>query len=292
MNWARIRGKMDLFVESLQVTFIRLKILLVLVFIFAVLAVIYCLGLFYTDILQKMFQNPTTVGVLGTLLGAIVGGFFSLVGSVTVSKSQQKAQTQIRRKNVIYKPLYDELVDIHNNILNRNPLPSRITFQKGVQTITPHPQYDAWIRIKSDTRYLETPQKLIRAMELLESNVKEYLNDIYKAEQTITELLNTVLLSEIECKCSIINVGSMLLADVVFERKFNLFEEIHDACTPKRDIDDATRERIQRIFLEKCESDSAIIQLKESYNTWLQTEGSVILLLGTMIQRINLQYEG
>ena len=57
---------------------------------------------------ELVINNPTMFGVLGTLLGAIIGGVFSLMGSVWVNSKQQRAVQNIKRKNVIYSPLYYE----------------------------------------------------------------------------------------------------------------------------------------------------------------------------------------
>ena len=142
---------------------------------------------------KVIIENPTLFGGVGTLVGAIIGGFFSLMGSVWVSSKQQRAVHNIKRKNVIYSPLYDELVDIQDRILVENPYPNYIVFQKGMQTIIPHPQFTAWGRIKSDTRYLEVPVILKKQMEQLELAVREY-NDIRgKANDEIKKILNKIL---------------------------------------------------------------------------------------------------
>ena len=99
------------------------------------------------------------VGIIGTLLGAIVGGVFTLLGTVWVQKRQARIQNDIRRSNTIYKPLYDELKHIHDEILIENQYPQSIVFgnanpyEHGIN-------YEVWIRIKSDSRYLETPEPL------------------------------------------------------------------------------------------------------------------------------------
>lgn len=64
-------------------------------------------------------ENAGLFGVVGTLLGAFIGGVFSLMGSVWVNNKQQKAAQNIKRKNIIYSPLYDELINIQNNILDK-----------------------------------------------------------------------------------------------------------------------------------------------------------------------------
>lgn len=72
-------------------------------------------------------ENAGLFGVVGTLLGAFIGGVFSLMGSVWVNNKQQKAAQNIKRKNIIYSPLYDELINIQNNILEQNPFPWYLT---------------------------------------------------------------------------------------------------------------------------------------------------------------------
>lgn len=43
-------------------------------------------------------ENAGLFGVVGTLLGAFIGGVFSLMGSVWVNNKQQKAAQNIKRK--------------------------------------------------------------------------------------------------------------------------------------------------------------------------------------------------
>lgn len=127
----RIRLFFDVAIERTRIAFARMKLLLVLLFVVLCVAVIYQLILHNWAAVQTLFQNATAVGIIGTLLGAVIGGFFSLVGSISVNKYQIRAQTQIRRKNLIYTPLYDELVEIHNIILKSNPYPDYIAFRNN-----------------------------------------------------------------------------------------------------------------------------------------------------------------
>ena len=43
-------------------------------------------------------ENAGLFGVVGTLLGAFIGGLFSLMGSVWVNNKQQKAAQNIKEK--------------------------------------------------------------------------------------------------------------------------------------------------------------------------------------------------
>lgn len=67
-------------------------------------------------------DSQTLLGIIGTLLGAVVGAVFTLLGSIWVNTQQKKEEWNRKRAREIYRPLYDELVNIHRNILKENPL--------------------------------------------------------------------------------------------------------------------------------------------------------------------------
>ena len=288
----KIRLFFDVAIERARIAFARMKLLLVLLFVVLCVAVIYQLILHNWAAVQTLFQDATAVGIIGTLLGAVIGGFFSLVGSISVNKYQIRAQTQIRRKNLIYTPLYDELVEIHNIILKSNPYPDYIAFQKQQQTIIAHPQFAVWKSIKSDFRYLETPKKLARAMEKLESNVMAYLEIRDNVGKILTTILNDVLKAELEITCSIVNIGTVIIGWVLTGSNFGLANALLHGYTPHKEIDERTWERVQEIFIETCMKNSDVLCLKERYEAWLQSEEDAILLLSVMIQQVNTTYEG
>lgn len=240
---------------------------------------------------QELYRDTTMVGLLGTLLGAVLGGVFSLLGSVTVSKQQIKAQNQIRRKNVIYKPLYDELVEIHYDILKKNPYPSIIQFQKGLQTYRPHPQFAVWGRIKADSRYLETPRKLTRLMDKLEEEVKEFQSCNYNACISISAVVDCVLKRETETECTIRDIDDCMLEYVMSRNTDRLFEEYSDFLSPIKEMDNGERLRISRIIIDECWKCESVNELNRVYQAWLQTEEQAIKLLVAMIRRVNVSYE-
>lgn len=279
-------------IEHIKNFLLKTKFLLIFLLVGLCALFLHCLADKYWINVQTLFQNPTAVGIIGTLLGAVIGGFFSLFGSITVSKYQMKAQNQIRRKNVIYKPLYDELCEIHYNILKQNPYPLIICFEKGQQTLLKHPQYVAWGRIKSDSRFLETPKKLIRVMEKLESDVAAYLEIRHKVGKALTTILNDTLRTELNITCSIINIGDSLVDNVLLDRNFDLFDEMYNSYAPRKDVDTDTRERVQKQFVDTCRNDSTVICLENRYKAWMQSEKDAISLLSVMIRQINTAYEG
>ena len=208
------------------------------------------------------------------------------MGSVWVSSKQQRAVHNIKRKNVIYSPLYDELVDIQDRILVENPYPNYIFFQKGTQTIISHPQFTAWGRIKSDTRYLEVPGILKKQMEQLELAVREY-NDIRgKANDEIKKILNKILKKNGLKKCSLINIG-----DVLSDNRIDLH---HDAiaCENGKRIDKQTRDALNQQIYENFNNNRVVIKTRELYKNWLMIQRETIEMLGLLIKQVLVMYEG
>ena len=66
---------------------------------------------------EFVINNPTMFGVLGTLLGAIIGGVFSLMGSVWVNSKQQRAVQNIKRKNG--NGVHLVIGSVHNKVYTR-----------------------------------------------------------------------------------------------------------------------------------------------------------------------------
>ena len=111
------------------------------------------------------------------------------------------------------------------DILEQNPFPWYIEFEKGPQTILPHPQYDAWRRIKSDTRYLEVPDYLKKQIEKLENTIHDYIEYRYKANVEIQTILNNSLSENGLSKCEIINIGQVLSSDILENKKNDFYNE-------------------------------------------------------------------
>lgn len=290
-KWYRFKLFFTFAIEDIKIFLSKTKFLLIFLLVGMCALFLHWLADKYWINVQTLFQNPTVAGIIGTLLGAFIGGFFSLFGSIAVSKYQMKAQNQIRRKNVIYKPLYDELSDIHNNILKINQYPRYISFEKEQQTIQKYPQYVVWGRIKSDSRFLETPKKLVKVMEKLEFNIASYLEIRHKAADVLTSILTDILSTELNMGCYK-NAGDLFVADVLLNRDFDLFDRLYGPYSASKEIDTATRDRVQKIFVDTCRNDSTITCLENRHKAWMQSEEDAITVLSVMIRKINTIYEG
>lgn len=245
-----------------------------------------------TDVLA-IFKDisDTEFAVYGTLLGAIVGGVFTLIGTSFVNKQQLKAQTQIKRKNLIYKPLYDELMEIHEDYMKQNPFPQYVAIGKS-KTSMPRfsPQYTVWERIKSDTRYFETPESLKKEIKILYKYIGDYLVAINDMNTIIKDILNTTLQTELSTECAIINIGDVLSRCVLTESSLDIFNQLNDALKPK--IDDENRQRVSNLFYEKCKQNKQIQTIKRARKTWFEQQKRVLELLTTLISFVTIKYEG
>lgn len=282
---------MNIFIERLCTLFVKIRIILFLLLLAVVCFACYLLMKQNWQLATAIYNDSTLVGIIGTLLGAVIGGIFTLLGSIIVGKQQIKAQCQIRRNETIYKPLYNELAEIHNSILKNSPYPDMIAFRKGNQTVNKHPQFVEWRDIKTDSRYLETPKHLARQLDRLENNVMCYLEQRRKTDDIVTGILNEVLMQETESTCSIMHIGGFLVPNICTNSTLDLFDALHHGLWPHKEVEDEVREHIQDTFLAECRTNKEIIALQQMYETWQQTEKDILDLLAAMIRHVNVAYE-
>lgn len=263
--------------------------------IIAVIVIIVLIGLFVLGLeridINVVVRNSTMFGVIGTLLGAVVGGVFTLLGSVWVNSKQQKAVQNVRRKNVIYSPLYDELIDIQNRILKLNPYPTYVLFKKGPQTMDPHPQFSAWGRIKADTRYLEVPDILIKKMEQLEAAIHKYQSIRGKASDEIQTILNDVLRDNRMQVCNIRNIGDVISCDILSDNKIDIYHTAMEIGERKQ-LDNQIREIINKQVYDKANTNQVVLDTREYYMDWLKIQRETINIIGLLIKQVIIKYEG
>lgn len=277
-----LRLKMKLFLLKYKKI---ISILLLIVF-----AIILSFG--FCKVSSKMIiENPTVFGVIGTLVGAVIGGFFSLMGSVWVNSKQQRATQNIKRKNVIYSPLYDELVDIQDRILQQNPYPRYIAFEKETQTIIPYPQFLAWKRIKADSRYLEVPNILIKQMDELENVIHRYLEVRQKVSDEVQAILNDIL-KENELKiCCIRNIGDVISSDILSNNKIDIYNKAMEYGREKQ-LDDDIRMDVNKKIYDRCDKNITVLEVRKRYGDWMKIQQETIEILGLLIKQVLLKYEG
>lgn len=143
--------------------------------IIALLCGFVLMALIYYGVRGMIPQISVEEGSFSALLGALVGGFFSLAGSIGVAKMQQKSQREILKKNTIYKPLYDELMKNDDILRSENPFPMEVWCDTNPRTIVESPSFAAWNRIQRDNRLLDVPESIQTQMNDLEETIERYL---------------------------------------------------------------------------------------------------------------------
>ena len=143
--------------------------------IIALLCGFVLMALIYYGVRGMIPQMSVEEGSFSALLGALVGGFFSLTGSIGVAKMQQKSQREILKKNTIYKPLYDELMKNDDILRSKNPFPMDVWCDTNPRTIVESPSFAAWNRIQRDNRLLDVPESIQTQMNDLEETIERYL---------------------------------------------------------------------------------------------------------------------
>lgn len=271
-------------IERIKLFWVKCRIIRILILSALFLVVVYYLIRIGADYYDK--TTETTKGIIGTLLGAITGGCFTLVGSLSINKRTQIASNEIRKKNTIYKPLYDELSEIHNDILLNNPHPSYIVFTKGVQTERKHPQYTVWGRIKNDTRYLEVQPKLKRLMNDLYASIEDYQKSRQIAVHSLTRLFNEEQSKYTSTpKTKVINSGETLLNDIMDKGSAS-------DCFLLREYSNEDRDELWGRLKERVFDNDDYQQLLQKEELWKKREEETIKLIGLHIQYITAKYEG
>lgn len=263
---------------------------LIFILLLIILATILPFAKFNKSIISL---NSTEISVIGTLFGAIIGGFFSLSGSIIVTKHQAKAQFYIKRKNLIYRPLYDELVIIHNEILKDNPYPNYISFENHPQTMLKYPQYTAWGRIKNDSRYLEVPTILEQQMEQLYRCIELYQKQRSSINQVIQTTANSVLQQYYDENCKISNIGSIISHDILLNKLSNFYNSMM-CIGNSSDCNGHSAETINNVNVEiiaRCNTLPEVQHVRDLYANWINQEKKTINLLKVLIQTINIKYE-
>lgn len=263
-----------------------------------VLYVLFIIGIIITiinfPISSTIFpKDSTMVGVVGTLLGAIIGGVFTLIGSIYVNNKQIIANSEIKRKNVIYRPLYDELLEIKEIIDKENSFPNRVEFGRGMQTIKRHPQISAWQRINKDSRKLDTPKILKKQYEKYFEIVKRYVDIRPDANNIIQDIINEVLKKKIGTECTISNLGYFVSSDILKNgRNSNIIREhCKDSLKDKIEISDDIWDEIEKEIYDILENNIKIKNIKNSFYNWTKVQDETIELLELLILEINIKYE-
>ena len=279
-----------IFIKELKIRIFMIRYRIIFMIGFSVF-IVYAGAIALKTILPDVVDDSALLGVGGTLAGAVIGGSFTLLGSIWVNARQQRAVWNVRRKNEIYSPLYDELVNIHTNILPQNPYPAYIVFKKESQTYVPHPQFVVWRQIKSDTRHLETPQSLDRQMERLEKAVQDYLEVRKAINEEIQNIVAAVLAENNYRTQSVKVIGDLIGSDILNGRKSDIYDKITDLL-PNMMLEESDAQKVSSEIYNRCNQDLKIMEVRIKHENWMKIQKQTIEMLRLLIQQALLQCKG
>ena len=229
-----------------------------------VIVVLLCgfglMALIYYGVRGMIPKMPMDEGSFSALLGTLVGGFFSLAGSVGVAKMQQKAQKEVLRKNTIYKPLYDELIKNDRMLTQESPYPRSIKLNNERLSFEPALQFCIWTKIKDDSRFLEMPEAISKRMIELQQLAEDFievmrtaviaLDECWKESQIKFGIEPADYSSMSEWEIAIILETDKESVLKKLKRRLDGLRENYDVCVV-RDFYDTSRKNAQILEVDK-----------------------------------------
>ena len=192
------------------------------------------------------------------------------------------------RKNLIYSPLYDELVKKKEEAFSEQKYPTDVKFVKDEQRLIGLLEFSAWERIKLDRRYLEVPNELIQQMKLFQETVEQYLSALEDTALEVETIIKEVFEENGEpVRVQDFNRLAKSVASIIMsDENKNLYNVI---CFGKEDTE--TSKKIDAEIRKKVKENPKAKKLEETYNSWKRVQEQTIEFLGLMIQQVLTKYE-
>ncbi|MBU5307925.1 hypothetical protein KQI18_09005 [Clostridioides mangenotii] len=127
------------------------------------------------EFLQPIITNDNFYMSVFTLLGALVGGFCTIVGAKMSFNSDIKAKASLIRTDKIYTLLYDELIYNHNMLINCT-MDDLLVHSKndGRDDYDDRLVYSELGKICNDSRSLEIPKKFKKQIDSFYNSIEEF----------------------------------------------------------------------------------------------------------------------
>lgn len=255
--------------------------------IIALLCGFVLMALIYYGVRGMIPQMSVEEGSFSALLGALVGGFFSLAGSIGVAKMQQKSQREILKKNTIYKPLYDELMKNDDILRGENPFPMEVWCDTNPRTIVESPSFAAWNRIQRDNRLLDVLESIQTQMNDLEKTIERYLRLRRGVGTPVQKICYETLKAQGKETVLFTNIGDMV-SDAVLNTDINGVLEYITEYNNKTEDD----KKIAQEIYNACLETEDIRKIKELQKKWRDMQNGILDELAMRIKYISMKYEG
>ncbi len=132
--------------------------------------------------INSILSNSEFVVLLASALGAITGGVITYLINIRTMFTSNHMKASIINKKVIYEPLLLDFKNLHNELNVGKVI--HFAYDADFRTIG-STLFDAWRRIKQDSRYYQMPDYYRKECLDVESKINNY-------EQCKTQMINTV----------------------------------------------------------------------------------------------------
>jgi hypothetical protein len=153
-------------------------------------------------ILFPSLVNYTNEPVIQTLLGAVVGAVIALYGSIYVSRREIRTQAVINKRDDVYIPIYDELLELRKDLADRYCLNDILTDDKWKNPQLP--KFIIWSYIKQDSRNLQTPVMLRKELDKFVRIIEKYnrAKDEIRNSKNVEDVIHKIVVSNLGEKYS------------------------------------------------------------------------------------------
>ena len=128
----------------------------------------------------KYITDPAIATLIGAVVGSLVGGLFAYVGAVDVHNRELEATGALKRRDDIYRPLYDELLNLRRGF-QFDPFDDIFTKTFSLEHL-PFSESSTWLAHYQEANLSQIPIDLAKAMN-------ELTRLIYQGKKTESAVL-------------------------------------------------------------------------------------------------------
>ena len=201
-----------------------------------------------------------------------------------------RQQTEIKRTETIYTPLYDQLnknisYRVSSSIDYVYPPPRFINLSaersKGIGVFL---QYNEWGSIELDARHIETPQSLVNEMNILIETIKEYMSIYQSANKSLHKSLEAIFADEINA-ASTAKVQNTTCIEYILKSTEDSLNTLFRHYGYNQTLDTEAKERIVERINNETDSSLLFQSIFIQGDKWIKQERKVVLLLSKRIKR-------
>lgn len=246
----------------------------------------------YSHLSLGILSDPAKAG----LLGAIVGGVLTLLGSMYIHKSELKAKGVIIRKDDIYTPLYEDLIKVRKQLaLNEANYPYDFSFNSNSAFYRSLPKFEAWEHINGDVRAIEVPAYLRDGMLSMMNSGEKYLRTYKEASIKLRKLLYAELAKHEELEhlsAKKINDAGInyRIIDYLLRNERVPADLINEEIQGYADLSEGHRLLVDEIF-DKFYDLKEISTIKKKYKSFFNQIDDLIKSLAKLIGFIQRKFE-